>query len=81
MLERIKAELQERTSHHEELVKKYNETKAHKEQLDIELLSIEKEIIRNQGAIEAIDNLGYELIQKQEQEAVEAEPCQVEVIE
>lgn len=81
MLDRLKDELIKKQDHHEELVKKYDEMVAAKEKINAELVQIEKEIIYNQGAMEAINainTLGMELLEKAEVETVTAE--QVEIV-
>lgn len=81
MLDRLKDELIKKQDHHEELVKKYDEMVAAKEKINAELVQIEKEIIYNQGAMEAINAinaLGMELLEKAEVETVTAE--QVEIV-
>ena len=51
---------------------------AAKEKINAELVQIEKEIIYNQGAMEVINALGMELLEKAEVETVAAE--QVEIV-
>ena len=80
MLDRLREELMSKQNLHEELVKKYDEKVAAREKINAELIQIEKEIIHNQGAMEAINALGLELIEANEApETVSAE--QVEIVE
>ena len=80
MLDRLRDELIKKQDHHEELVKKYDEMVAAREKINAELIQIEKEIIHNQGAMEAINALGLELIEAEE--ATETvSPEQVEIVE
>ena len=80
MLDRLRDELIKKQDHHEELVKKYDEMVAAREKINAELVQIEKEIIHNQGAMEAINALGMELLEKAEEvETVAA--VQVEIVE
>lgn len=80
MLDRLREELMSKQELHEELVKKYDEKVAAREKISAELIQIEKEIIHNQGAMEAINALGLELIEAEE--ATETvSPEQVEIVE
>lgn len=79
MLDRLKEELMTKQNLHEELVKKYDEKVAQREQINAELVQIEKEIIHNQGAMKAINDLGMELLEKENVETIPAE--EVEVVE
>lgn len=80
MLDRLREELMSKQELHEELVKKYDEKVAAREKISAELIQIEKEIIHNQGAMEAINALGLELMEANEApETVSAE--QVEIVE
>lgn len=80
MLDRLREELMSKQNLHEELVKKYDEKVAAREKINAELIQIEKEIIHNQGAMEAINALGLELIEAEE--ATETvSPEQVEIVE
>ena len=80
MLDRLREELMSKQNLHEELVKKYDEKVAAREKINAELIQIEKEIIHNQGAMEAINALGLELMEANEApETVSAE--QVEIVE
>lgn len=61
MLDRLKEELQERAQKHDELVQMYEGKRSEIAKTENDLVAIEKEIIRNQGAMEAIDRLAYEI--------------------
>ena len=80
MLDRLRDELIKKQDHHEELVKKYDEMVAAREKINAELVQIEKEIIHNQGAMEAINALGLELIEAEEATETDS-PEQVEIVE
>ena len=80
MLDRLKEELMTKQNLHEELVKKYDEKVAEMDKLKAELMQIEKEIIHNQGAMNAINDLGMELLEQSEKaETIPAE--EVEIVE
>lgn len=80
MLDRLKEELMTKQNLHEELVKKYDEKVAEMDKLKVELMQIEKEIIHNQGAMNAINDLGMELLEQSEKaETIPAE--EVEIVE
>lgn len=80
MLDRLKEELMVKQNLHEELVKKYDEKVAEREAISAELMQIEKEIIHNQGAMNAINDLGMELLEQSEKaETIPAE--EVEIVE
>lgn len=84
MLDRLREELMEKQAIHEELVKKYDEKVALREELSSELMQIEKQIIHNQGAMEAINKLGVEIMEKEAaaEEVVESVPAEtVEIIQ
>ena len=83
MLDRLREELMEKQAVHEELVKKYDEKVALREELSSELMQIEKQIIHNQGAMEAINKLGVEIMEKEAaEEVVESVPAEtVEIIQ
>ena len=66
MLERLKAEMEKKTALHQELVNKYNEKMEEKRKIESEMTDIEKEIIHNQGAMQVINDLGVELLEKEE---------------
>lgn len=73
MLDRLRTELEARSKKHNELVEQYESKKTQRNQLQDELLAIEKEIIHNQGAMEAIDKIGSAIIEEQEAEKVDVE--------
>ncbi|MBO5131237.1 MAG: hypothetical protein J6B61_03215 [Romboutsia sp.] len=84
MLDRLREELMEKQAIHEELVKKYDEKVALREELSSELMQIEKQIIHNQGAMEAINKLGVEIMEKESatEEVVESVPAEtVEIVQ
>ena len=84
MLDRLREELMEKQAIHEELVKKYDEKVALREELSSELMQIEKQIIHNQGAMEAINKLGVEIMEKEAaaEEVVESVPAEtVEIVQ
>ena len=85
MLNRLRDELISKQGLHDELVKKYDEKVAAKEKINAELLQIEKELIHLEGAMDAINSLGMELLEKEENnvspETVETVPAeQVEIV-
>jgi peptidoglycan hydrolase CwlO-like protein len=81
MLDMLKDRLMGLQNHYEELVKKYDEKAAEIKKNEAELTQIEKELIHMQGAIEALNSVGMELMEKGEQapETIAAE--QVEIVE
>ena len=84
MLDRLREELMTKQNLHEELVKKYDEKVAAKDAIMAELAQIEKQIIHNQGAMEAINALGVELMEEEAkaEEAVETLPKEtVEIVQ
>lgn len=83
MLDRLREELMTKQNLHEELVKKYDEKVAARDAVITELAQIEKQIIHNQGAMEAINALGVELMEEAKaNEAVETLPEEaVEIVQ
>lgn len=84
MLDRLREELMTKQNLHEELVKKYDEKVAARDAINAELVQIEKQIIHNQGAMEAINALGVELMEEEAKanEAVETLPEEaVEIVQ
>lgn len=84
MLDRLREELMTKQNLHEELVKKYDEKVAARDAVMAELAQIEKQIIHNQGAMEAINALGVELMEAEAKanEAVETLPEEaVEIVQ
>lgn len=77
MLERFKEELTKMNTIHEDLVKKYDDKSEEIKKANIELANLEKEIIHNQGGMKAINDLGVELMEKQEAEAMPTENVEV----
>lgn len=83
MLERLRSEMEKRNKVHEELVKKYDAKIEDKKKVEVEMLQIEKEIIHNQGAMQAINDLGVELMDQDaaKEQVFPTADAQVEVIE
>lgn len=75
-LERLQNEMKLRDEKHSKLVEEYNSKISEKRRIEKELDDIEKEIVKNQGAMEVINTLGVELMESQNN----AEPVQPEVI-
>ena len=80
MLERLKAEMEKKTALHQELVNKYNEKMEEKRKIESEMTDIEKEIIHNQGAMQVINDLGVESLEKEEAPEVITADANAEVI-
>lgn len=82
MLERLREEMEKKTALHQELVNKYNEKMEEKKRIESEMVELEKEIIHNQGAMQVINDLGVELMEKQEQpEVINTDDAEVVVTE
>lgn len=81
MLDRLRNQLMAMQENHEELVKKYDEMVAQKSSIESELMKIEKQIIHNQGAMEAINNLGLELMEEEQTEVTSVPEEAVEIVQ
>lgn len=73
MLERLREEMEKKTALHQELVDKYNAKMEEKRKIESEMVDIEKEIIHNQGAMQVINDLGVELMEKDEPQVIHAD--------
>lgn len=80
MLERLREEMAAKTAKHQELVDQYNKKMEEKTAIEAAMVEIEKEIIHNQGAIQVINDLGVELMEKEEQPEVIVATEDAEVI-
>lgn len=81
MLDRLREELMKKQELHEELVKKYDEMVSAREKISADMTQLEKEIIHNQGAMETINALGMELLEKEENQTETVSAEQVEIVE
>ena len=62
MLEMLQKAFTEKETRHQELVDQYNSKIESKKKIESEMIEIEKEIIHNQGAMKAIDELAAQIM-------------------
>lgn len=77
-IERLSKILKEKNQIHDSLASEYNNKVAQKQSIEKELDVIEKEILKNQGAIDAINALGVELAQQEAANVEETEEAKAE---
>lgn len=81
MLKHLEEEMQACIERNNELVQEYNEKVKQRDQLNEELVLIEKQVLHNQGAMDMITRLAGPLVETQEDKAVEADPTTEESTE
>ena len=80
MLETLKKLFSEKESKHEELVSEYNTKIESKKKIESEVIEIEKQIIHNQGAMVAINEIAEQLMKDQEPQEVIASSAAAEIV-
>lgn len=80
MLEMLQKAFTEKEAKHEELVSKYNDKMESKKKIESEMIEIEKEIIHNQGAMVALNEIAGQLMKDQPAQEVITSDVQSEII-
>lgn len=80
MLEMLKKSFSEKEARYQELVDQYNSKIESKKKIEAEMIEIEKEIIHNQGAMVALDEIAAQIMNEKPAQEIITSDTQAEVI-